>query len=87
MTADVLDMVAADVDAAEKRRQDTRARFPDFARIMDSLGADARMRCIRDEAGNVLAGKLPPADPSSWVTLSGEFVEAGCRMGHKEARR
>jgi hypothetical protein len=84
---DVLEMVAADVSQAERRRQDTRAQFPDFVPIMDFYGADARMRCIRDAAGTVLAGKLPPADPPSWVTLSGEFVEAGCRVGHKEARR
>jgi hypothetical protein len=80
---DVLELVAADVSAAEQRRAANRARWPELADVMDSLGADARMVCVRDEAGNVLAGRLPPADPDSWATVSGAFVVAGCAMGRK----
>jgi hypothetical protein len=83
---DILELVAADVSAAENRRAANRARWPELADAMDSLPG-ARMVCVRDEAGTVLAGKLPPADPSSWVTLGADFVIAGCAMGHKEARR
>jgi len=78
---DVLDAVTADASAADQRRQSMRAKFPEFAQVMDDLGPDARMRCIRDEAGNVLAGKPPPPDPDSWVTLSGEFVVMACNFG------
>jgi hypothetical protein len=79
---DVLELVSADVSAAEQRRQATRERWPEFAACMDSLPG-ARMVCIRDEAGNVLAGRLPAADPESWATVSGAFVVAGCAMGRK----
>lgn len=53
---------------------------------MDSLGPDAKMRHITVE-GVTVAGKPPPEDPSSWCVISGEFAEAGMRMGWKEGRR
>jgi hypothetical protein len=49
---------------------------------MDELGSDARMRCIWVD-GEVVAGKPPPPDPPSWVTLSGEFVVMACNFGRK----
>lgn len=44
-------------------RESNRERFPEFAKIMDELGPDARMVCIRDHAGNVLAGRIPDDEP------------------------
>jgi hypothetical protein len=79
---DVLDAVTADAAAAESRRAQMRERFPDFAAVMDSLGPDARMRHIEVD-GVTVAGKKPADDPSIWCVISGEFAEAGMRMGWK----
>lgn len=80
---DVLDAVTADASAAEQRRQAMRAKFPELAKVMDDLGPDARMRHITVD-GVTVAGKPPPADPDSWVTVSGEFVVFGCNFGRKK---
>lgn len=50
---------------------------------MDTL-TDARMVCVHDANGVLIAGKERPADPPSWVTLSGEFVVAACAMGYRK---
>jgi hypothetical protein len=79
---DVLDAVQADVSAAETRRAQMRATYPELAAAMDSLGPDARMRHITLD-GVTVAGKPPAEDPASWCVISGEFAEAGMRMGWK----
>jgi ADP-ribose pyrophosphatase YjhB (NUDIX family) len=66
--------------AAERAR--VRAISPELTAVMDSLGHDARMRHITVD-GITVAGKPPPEDPSSWCVISGEFAEAGMRMGWK----
>jgi hypothetical protein len=65
----------------DEKRAANRARFPELAAIMDDLGADSKMVCIRDDAGNVLAGKPPAADPASWVTISGDCFVALANFG------
>lgn len=42
-----------------------------FARMLrDKHGAEnVRFRCIRDEHGNVIAGKAPPPDPPNVVEI------------------
>jgi hypothetical protein len=53
---------------------------------MDSLGPDARMRHITLD-GVTVAGKQPAEDPASWCVISGEFADAGMRMGHDGRRK
>lgn len=79
---DVLDAVQADTNAAEQRRAQMRAAYPELAAVMDSLGPDARMRHITVD-GVTVAGKPPPPDPASWCELSGECVVTLGRMGRK----
>lgn len=78
---DVLDAVKADVSEAEKRRQDMRKRFPEFAMVMDSLNGAGRMRHITVD-GVTVAGK--PIEPDGTVSISGDFYLMACRMGVKK---
>jgi hypothetical protein len=50
---------------------------------MDELGDAARMRHITVD-GVTVAGKPPPPDPSSWATVSGEFLGVVCSMGFRK---
>jgi hypothetical protein len=81
---DILDMVRADVDAAEARKASLRERFPDLAAIRDQLGDAVARMSVYDERGTLVAGRAPPADPESWVTLSGECVVALSNFGRKK---
>ena len=78
---DVLDAVTADVEAAGKRREAMRALDPTLTAVMDSLGADARMRCIWID-GEVVAGKPPEPDPG--VTISADFYLMAVNLGAKK---
>jgi hypothetical protein len=78
---DILDMVRADAAAAEQRKAALRDRFPDLAAIRDSLGDAVQRMAVYDENGTLVAGREPPADPPSWVTLSGECVVALSNFG------
>lgn len=51
---------------------DLRALHPELFAIAEEVrarGGQVRIRCIRDEQGNVLAGKLPPPDPPHWAQI------------------
>lgn len=54
------------------------AAFPELfeaARFLRERSPDpsaVKFRCITDEAGNVLLGKLPPPDPAEWVEIGGD---------------
>ena len=50
---------------------------------MDGLGSDARMVCVRDHDGNVLAGKPPLPDPPGVVELTADFLVAMFYKGKK----
>jgi hypothetical protein len=58
--------------------EEMRALHPELFAIAEELrarGGDVRIRCIRDEQGNVLAGKMPPPDPPHWaqIVLKGNY--------------
>lgn len=61
--------------------EEMRALHPELFEIAEQIrarGGDVRIRCIRDEKGNVLAGKMPPEDPPHLVqiTLKGTYNPA-----------
>ena len=55
-----------------------------MAAIMDELGTDARMVCIKDHAGNVLMGKEPTPDA---CVLSADFISFVTSFGYPKTTR
>ena len=58
-----------------------RRRFPEWVPIMDELGPDAKMLCIYDAQGNVVAGK--PPEPERCVMSAGLVGAALAMEGRK----
>ena len=76
-------MTAVEVSKRAERKAETRRRWPELAAAMDDLGADAKMICITDHAGNVLAGKMPTPDA---YKVSAEFLAMATTMGYPRAK-
>ena len=77
-------MQAREASGRDQRKAETRRRWPELAAVMDDLGADAKIICITDHAGNVLAGKMPTPDT---FTASAEFLAMATTMGYPRAKR